>query len=975
MPAPSCSIDFARPFSLPFGVPPTLLSAVELATYLAELGAHAEVLFLDRPGRVEHDPGLPRDRLFRLLALANDANRAVLLPRTTKGYGAPGVADRGEMDKVAVSSPEAAKTAPPLTLPEVAANRFRWDAHARNVAALPVPVFADESLVIDWPLAKATPGAIGQAAAGVVADAASEFLIATTPAARDGELNPELLRSPVVGLVRFERYRHVVQVGISLRVDRPSNAGAVVIQALPNGAAMPPQGSPIFRKHLVVIEHVARQSAIECLSALVLCQLIRGTVIQAQPALTTQWAKSVTWLLSTWLAYLTIARATHRPGSADPLPSVAAERAPFEQGFAAGPGPAKSPTPTSAQTKKLIDRVLTTSVARASLLEYIQSVYAPILCGASWKEVGIELPIDPTARPAGSKRAHRALEALMTTSETWLPCFAGCPVGTPARFYEAAGSPALARRALLPLERITTFDLEALQISEWVDLAFPGVTAPSLPDRFHPPNVAPYDGEPGGRLAAFRVVDAGGGDQALLTGDWLNICTKGTNAKGRFAAPVDFSGFAAANHPLKAAVGWPRFEAASAARARLDDLRDADVQGRAVRVAKASIDWWIAQTNVEIGGLWPVTLPGAGPPETAPTPTNPYGFGATSEVRVAGQLNEPSGFDEYDIEAAVTAREIVSNGATLAKDLEVGLILALLDREGAKSVGGFERTGMPRQFAVGPGMAAWGADDFGDMAVANWLIFPFGLDLLVRGNTANPNGHRLVDNPFDAGFRARFRAMVLGMGQRLMADGILPVGFEPDLGPARMLAALRQRRLRKGPTVDLITRSRSAFSIGVILQQATFQWVHRRLTLATRPRHAPTPNPDDFAWVRVDELVAAAPPSPGSDAGSADRRRYLAYWGLVYLAFNTSPRTWNAWVNAVPDPAIAAGTSVSEWIVYHRNADPAALEPAGLGAPATRGQRGNMLRFVAGLDAYLRMALNLANADLRDPNARGWPAP
>lgn len=966
MPAPSTSIDFARDFSLPLGVP-TPLAAADLATYLAQLGAHAGSMYLDRPGRVEHDPGNPTRRLLRQLPLANDAARSVLLPRTTKNFGATFEPSAAAIDAIAKRRVAAAVAAPPASLAEVASRQFRWDDVARQAAAAPLPVFADESVVIDWPLAGAAAGAVGQAVPGVWNDVASTHLLATVPAARDGELDPTLLRCPVVGLVRFERYRHISSAGGVLSVLRPSQAGAVVIQALAGGAAMPAHGAPIFRKHLVVLEHVATASAVECLAALTWCQLTHRAAIRAQAALKKAWATTVTALLTSWLAWLETV-----PGAAttDPLASVpAAELVPFQRGFGTGAA-AAAPVPTAAQLEDLIASVLADPTAKTSLQGYVRTVFAPLLCGGSWKEIGVDLPVAPTSpRTPLQSRAHRVLEALMNSADTWLPVYAGCPVGRPARFYAIDATP-LAQRTLAPLERLTTFDLEALLISEWVELSIPGISAPALPDRFHAPVLTAYDGLPGGRLAALRIVDVGGGGALLLTRDWLDICTQGSNARGRYAAPLDFEPFAAAGHPLAPVLDWPTVSKAALARQRLDTLRTSNVQGRNVTVAAANLAWWVACANVDVGGLWPVTLPGIGPPATPPTPSNPYGLGATNIALLPGLFNEPSGFDETDLAAALGACAVVRNGRTLVADLQPALVLAVLDREGLKSVGGLERTAQLRDFGNDPALAGWSALDFLDFAVQKWLIFPFGLDLLVLGRVDNVNGHPFQQNVNLGNFAALFRSTVAVMGQRYVDAGILPPN-EPSLGPERMLASLRRRRLRVPPGLRLLTRSRSALALGVIWQQATFQWVHQRLSLATRPLGAPVPAVEDFAWVRVDELVNGAPPPPGANANSAERRRYLAYWGLVYLAFNTSPPTWNRWVNAVPAAALAAGTTIGEYLVFHRNADPAALEPPGAGR--TRGQRGNMLRFVTGLDAYLRMNLGGPAPDLLDPQARAWP--
>jgi hypothetical protein len=954
---PACSIDkYDRAFSLSFGLGPDLAPS-DRSTYLSDLDADAGFLHLDRPGRVEHDPRLPADRRVRALEFSGNAARTVVLPRTTASFGAPVEPAQAAIDAVAIRSPPAAVPQGGKTLAEVAASRFRWDDFARSASALPIPTYTDESLVISWATEPSLTAPLGNTIPGIVADQTSEFLLATSPGLGNGELDLKLLRAPVIGLVRFERYRHLILEGGALSVGRPSNAGAIVIRALGGQAVASPSGAPILRSHMVVLENVSAESAAMCLANLTFCVLARRSDVLKLAFFTAPFRKSVVLLFKTWIAYLKVIGPTPNP-----LPTLpAAMRAPFE---AAG-------DPTLPQIEQLVNHCLTTANVKTSLVNFIQNQFAPLLCGASWKQIGIDLPVTPVAPLL---REFRELEALMTSADTWLPCFAGCPVGKAARAYQVPNSATAASPALRPLAELTTFDLEALIVSDWAAFAFPAVTPAAAPDDFHTLDLSPFDSVHGGYLASFRVVDG-----SMTTPDWLSMAINGTNATAQFAPPVDFSSAATDGHPLAGAVGWSRFMTARDARTRLNTLRSANVTGRNVRVARANLDWWITTTNVLVAGNWPVVVPGAGPGAIPPTPSNPYGVGTTVTARTApgANTNLPSGFDEFDLEAVLEAQAVVKNGRTHAADLDAGLFLALLDREGLKTVGGFERTATPRTFGALP--AAWGGfttRDLTDVSIVNWLVFPFGLDLLVRGDITNVNAHPLLVSPTDVGFANRFRTTYSALAQRLVNTDILPATWEPMMSPERMLAVLERRKLGRNAagTLTATTLTRSALTLGIILQQATFQWVHNRLSLATRNRGEPVPVPEDFAWVKVDELTTGAPPTPGPDALAAQRRKYIAYWALVYLAFNTSPPTWNAWVNAVPAAALA-NTTVSEFLVYHANANPAALEPPG-GAPRTLGQRGNMLRFAAGLDAYLRLNLGGAAVDTADPNSRpaaAWP--
>ncbi len=173
----------------------------------------------------------------------------------------------------------------------------------------------------------------------------------------------------------------------------------------------------------------------------------------------------------------------------------------------------------------------------------------------------------------------------------------------------------------------------------------------------------------------------------------------------------------------------------------------------------------------------------------------------------------------------------------------------------------------------------------------------------------------------------------------------------------------------------MMLRSRSAQWMAIALQMATFQWIHKQLSIATGTRHLTTTTTDE--WVRANEYVVDPPPAPGATANSDERRRFIAYWSLVYVGFNTSPPTWNCWVNSVPDAKIAAGEPVSRFLTDRKNTVNTAVEPGPHDGPEKRliGQRGHMVRFAAGLDAYMRLGVDADGADISDPHDRAWPLP
>jgi hypothetical protein len=164
-----------------------------------------------------------------------------------------------------------------------------------------------------------------------------------------------------------------------------------------------------------------------------------------------------------------------------------------------------------------------------------------------------------------------------------------------------------------------------------------------------------------------------------------------------------------------------------------------------------------------------------------------------------------------------------------------------------------------------------------------------------------------------------------------------------------------------GNLLNMVRRSRQLQWIVLALQLGAFEWHHRFLFKGKTY--------DNRSFDPVDEFVAPTLPDPGPDANSVERRSFIAYYGLVYLAFNADPDIWNGWVRRAKARPVA-GLTVSESLVFGNR-----LSLAGLGT-TTQVVMGNMLRFTAALDAYLRMNLEvdgvLSPADLSDPADRDW---
>jgi hypothetical protein len=335
------------------------------------------------------------------------------------------------------------------------------------------------------------------------------------------------------------------------------------------------------------------------------------------------------------------------------------------------------------------------------------------------------------------------------------------------------------------------------------------------------------------------------------------------------------------------------------------------------------------------------------------------------------------GFDDADLEAALAVTRVVRNAADLDRPVDLALVLALMDRENYRITSARRRGEEPEEFnnasanaIFHPGAAAvagippeyQGREALGRYgARLVWCAQHYGMDRLVTPRPAQLVGP--TSREFARSAAETFAAVVAELqvpdakGRSLLDPAFLAALDVPAFLDPRLEFVFRSPVSMKA---DLRVASPRLQYVGIALQSALFQWFHRKLVQATGAA-------GDYR--QVAEFIAAAPPDPGWDALSLERRDYIAYYAAVYLAYNTAsgPGEWNFWMNFAESRrgsfSTADAARATTFLLVHG-------DPTGQ-SNRRKGQLGHLARFAVGLDAFLR--LDVAGAglfDFSDPGRR-----
>ncbi|HWO17659.1 MAG TPA: hypothetical protein VNO30_02745 [Kofleriaceae bacterium] len=795
-----------------------------------------------------------------------------------------------------------------------------------------------------------------------------ELLLATTDqnVPTIGELDRMVLRSPICGRFRFEPYFLYRNEGGTVRVVGPSNTGRVTMQqptlSIREGAEG--TGSQVFKQRILAFEHVDRRSV--------------ARVIDLHLALHLQWVEQIVAhfggaktdhprlvipksskevrdfvlsevnnLLRAWIAFLfsirwraedTAAAGTISTGWAGKLPTR-------DAGAADAVG-----------IVEVAKGVLAAPAMLESLRYFSSTIYAPRLAGFTWSEVLRDARQDPeTLRfpapgdippyaPADEarKKQYNLLRLVDDPAFRWIACYAGSPVGKPARVY----APAAAVGTAFPHGGLTTYEVEALHVagSSGAALGLSAQPAGAGPRPGYAMDLTPYDAKATGN-ACWISAQRTNRFHTLI--DFLVELTEGIHFSSREQPFVDIHALldpaTGRGHPLRVPLHSDDWLRAVFLRSQMDTLA-------ATNLGNDSIKWWAGKVDIPASDLAPKN------PYRSETTFIPGAYRATNLKGQVGfrELYPPpigtgqiSGFNLFDLTSAMLASQRITHNGS--RPLPLPVLLALMDKEGVRAFGAINR--IVRNTTNPAETLRWEAlwrnpppDNIrftrayypvGDDAMArrSWLSYPYGLDTFAQRDADDELKKHLgwVENA-----------------------GVL--SLEPQEDPGRYL---RERVLATWHAMTpafgfpvIWKRSRRAHWVCLSLMTAWFRMLesdmHAAAAGAPRPYHRkgeayPAGKPS-ASWLPA----GSSPPSLERDDGSrvgpndTEWKDFLTYYGMLYIAYNANPRRLTNEMDAV-DAALP-----SSWV--HTKRDYLVFRHS-------RGEDviNRMVNFVIAIDAYLRL--------------------
>lgn len=392
----------------------------------------------------------------------------------------------------------------------------------RQAEFLPMPYDAPSSLHISWGTgATSTHATMTGSFDGIDLEAGilGYYYGLETSSASAGELNPELIRSMMSGLVRFERYQHYEKQGDgSLKGNIRSNSGRLIfldpdfITQTYDSA----EGRVLKTITGLAFEHVDATYSFSSPGSIVsrplLATHIQGvlslhlanfntfdaTLLSAEIYDSTEKEKirkrisgvgfsflevTLVNVLRSWAAYSIFVTETSeltdlstpeldllKSSEAIDTASLAMMIFELQSSHTAG----------------------SSSSSWAKLHVFMENVLVPFYLGISWMELGVDLDLLPAYnddgtgwwRTAGNEWGMEVLTNLEMNFRNTIPIWAGAPLGSPAPYFMQNTADLDGETQLEDGTGLTLFDLEAMALSDTV-VAETGIGAVSLPSQLY----------------------------------------------------------------------------------------------------------------------------------------------------------------------------------------------------------------------------------------------------------------------------------------------------------------------------------------------------------------------------------------------------------------------------------------------------------------------------------------------------------
>lgn len=990
---PGCSINYTRRFSLPIGIAPENINSGKLPDYIKSLDIVIDIL---NNTFTKFTPSSKVNKLKFKKITATTGLTSFLFPFETS-YSDP-------LTEVTLTNTQTEavvrKGGNQLPIPaglsadatsELFIKKVIFTSDKNKISAIPFPFHGLDSLRCFWLKLSSTP-LTDTLDLNIKNFPDQTFLLKTfteSGTSTFGELNRLIVRSAALSLVAFEPYYHFEISSTGLKTRCPSNSGRIVIKTQNQINNKYPR---LFESTSFAYENMDRKSVQSFLLELFLSQFrnFEAFLVKNEANLAT--------------AIKTKATFTALKGLVDSTPDIFKLEAPktyYEKlvysirramvGWVLyvknlGIGLAEAVNYTDIKnayikitvfedslndTKASIEDIynfnkiiLGSTPFMQSFTNFLTRCYIPLSCGASWKEcidtipyhdTNFKFPVSKNEAPknatdAASKMAqndHAWLEKIYNDSgkdrESCFICYSGCPLGFPSKVYHTSTPVA---KSIFPPGAFTTFELEASILVAIANNTFSSVASYPAVIPGCPLDLTSYESFVAGYSCSLQLYTK---IHFYTLIDWFQELLKETNAHSKAEALIDLTIYAYQNlHPIVQIIKFNEYTDFIALRNNMDSLDTTAPTSLALDTLK----WWLVKNS-----FLPDAISDAWPDGSSANPKRPYlndhtvfpapdlPVNTISFLKGRNAINI-SGFDVFDMECINIAISMVKNPLTGNFDTPFPVVMALVLREGINMFQFLNRITRPvtnlrwiahNTFHPVPLDANAEKHTISRMY---WLAFPYGLDTY----TFDPSITLDTTTKTNNFFRNKLKLLIddepilFGTDKESLLEFINErIGSEFNIGDSFPSIFKLQKRVH------------AAF---ITLMLAWYQHMH---DIIINKKHGLTYTSSDWTTNDFSSIQDSI-----TDLDTK-RKDFITYYSMIYLAYNSSISTWNAFTNSIESSPsrTALGMKVRDYMLFKFIGNPP--------LPMS-----NMMHFAIGLDDLCRFKYDdTSNSpDSNDPNLR-----